>query len=118
MCMDRISQVRRGACIKMNLPPIRTAEDTDQAAAKVTQAVWRGELTPTDGGIAMHLLESRSRIMDRVQREGERQDERVVTTTTDQALATLTDDELAQLIAITAKLESAGSGADRTERPP
>ena len=69
ICMERISPARRGAYIKMNLPAIRTAQDVDKAAEKVTQAIGRGELMPTQGGTMMNVLESRSRIMERVQLE-------------------------------------------------
>jgi hypothetical protein len=69
ICMERISPARRGACITMNLPAIRTAKDLDKAAEKVTQAIRRGELTPTEGETMMNLLESRSRVMERGQLE-------------------------------------------------
>ena len=96
----------------MNLPPIKTAADVDKAAEKVTQALRRGAITPTEAAILMTTLESRPRIMGRVPPEEH--------TTTDQkeltdpGLTRLTDDELDQLIALTEKLEGAGSGADRT----
>ena len=69
ICMERISPARRGAYITMNLPAIRTAKDLDKAAEKVTQAVRRGELTPTEGETMMNLFEIRSRIMLGVQLE-------------------------------------------------
>jgi hypothetical protein len=69
LCMERISPARRGACITMNLPPIRTAGDVDKAAERVTQAIRRGDLTPTEGGTMMNVLESRSRVIERVQME-------------------------------------------------
>ena len=70
MCMERISPARRGATIRMNLPPIRTAQDVDRAAEKVTQAIRRGDLTPAEGGTMMNILESRSRVIERGQWEG------------------------------------------------
>jgi hypothetical protein len=69
MCMERVSPSRRGACITMNLPPIRTAGDIDKAAERVTQAIRRGDLTPAEGGLMMNILESRSRVIERVQLE-------------------------------------------------
>ena len=69
LCMERISPARRGACITMTLPAIRTAEDIDKAAERVTQAIRRGDLTPAEGGTMMNILESRSRVMERVQLE-------------------------------------------------
>ena len=53
----------------MNLPPIKTAADVDKAAEKVTQAIRRGDLTPAEGGTMMNILESRSRVIERVQLE-------------------------------------------------
>ena len=70
ICMERISPARRGASIQMNLPPIKTAADVDRAAEKVTQAIRRGNLTPTEGATMMSILESRSRVFERVQLEG------------------------------------------------
>jgi hypothetical protein len=69
MCMERISPARRGAIVTMSLPPIRTAGDVDKAAESVTQAIRRGNLTPAEGGIMMNILESRSRVIERVQLE-------------------------------------------------
>ncbi len=69
LCMERISPARRGACIRMNLPPIKTAEDVNKAAEKVTQAIRRGEITPAEGDTMMNILESRSRVIERVQWE-------------------------------------------------
>jgi hypothetical protein len=60
MCMDRISPARQDSYIKMPLPAIRTAQDVDQAAEKVTQAVWRGAITPAEGEKMMSVLKSRS----------------------------------------------------------
>ena len=69
LCMERISPARRGACITMTLPVIRKAEDIDKAAERVTQAIRRGDLTPAEGGTMMNILESRSRVIERVQLE-------------------------------------------------
>jgi hypothetical protein len=69
MCMERISPARRGAIVTMNLPPIKTAADVEKAAESVTQAIQHGELTPAGGGTMMYILESRSRVIERVQLE-------------------------------------------------
>jgi hypothetical protein len=69
LCMERISPARRGPVITMALPAIKTAADVDKAAEKVTQAIRRGEITPADGGILMNILESRSRVIEKVQWE-------------------------------------------------
>ena len=69
LCMERSSPARRGACIRINLPAIKTAEDVNKAAEKVTQAIRRGEITPAEGDTMMNILESRSRVIERVQWE-------------------------------------------------
>ncbi|HXP89152.1 MAG TPA: hypothetical protein VN841_30810 [Bryobacteraceae bacterium] len=116
MCMERVSPARRGACISMNLPAIRTAGDVDKAAEKVTQALRRGDITPTEGGVLMNTLESRSRIMGRVLPEEPIAANQIELR--DPELAALTDDELAQLLAITTKMEAARSSAGRDHAPP
>jgi hypothetical protein len=116
MCMERVSPVRRGASITLNLPPIKTAGDVHKAAEKITQAIRRGDITPTEGAILMSTLESRSRIMERVPLEPQ------ITANTpgsrDAELAALNDEELAQLIALTQKMEGARSGLGREDTPP
>lgn len=69
MCMERISPPRRGAAIPIDLGAIRTAGDVGRAAERVTQAIRRGGITPGEGGTLMNLLESHSRILERVQME-------------------------------------------------
>ena len=67
--MERISPAKRDACIRLSLPSIKTVKDLDQAAEKVTQALRRGEITPSDGETMMNILESRSRVIERVEFE-------------------------------------------------
>jgi hypothetical protein len=61
ICMARISPARLDAFIRMSLPPIKKAGDLDEAAEKVTQALGRGKITPTEGGKVMSILVGRSR---------------------------------------------------------
>ena len=56
LCMGHISPARQEACIRMILPPINTAQDVDKAAEKVTQAMTRGKLTPTEGGKVISIF--------------------------------------------------------------
>ena len=69
LLMDRISPARRDACIRMSLPSIRTAQDVDKAAEKVTQAIRRGDIAPAEGETMMKILEMRSGIIATVQLE-------------------------------------------------
>ena len=69
LCMQWIIPARRGAYIRINLPPIKSIADIDKAAEKVTQGIRRGKLTPTEGSTMMSILESRSRVIEKVQLE-------------------------------------------------
>ncbi len=57
---------RDTSSIRLVLPKTRTAQDLGKAAEKVTQAVARGKITPTEGEKMMGILESQSRIIERV----------------------------------------------------
>jgi len=69
ICMDRISPARRDACFRMSLPPVRTAQDLDQAAEKLTQGIRRGKIAPAEGEKMMNIFEMRSRIIQTAQWE-------------------------------------------------
>ena len=69
ICMERIHPARPDACVQLSLPSIRTAQDLEKAADKVTQAIRRGKITPLEAGKMMSILESRSRILENVQFE-------------------------------------------------
>lgn len=56
LCLDRIAPPRKDAAISIDLPPIKTAEDTMTASAAVLAAVAAGEITPDEAGRIMALL--------------------------------------------------------------
>jgi hypothetical protein len=60
LCRERISPARRGTCIRLNLPSIRSAQDLNQAAERVAQAIKKGKVTPGEGETLMNILEIRS----------------------------------------------------------
>ena len=64
MCMERISPARRNAYVRISLPKIENAQDVGRAAAKVTQSIQRGKMTPEQGETMMNILEMRSRIIE------------------------------------------------------
>jgi predicted DNA-binding protein (UPF0251 family) len=81
LCMERISPARQDACIQMNLPRIKKAEDLEKAAEKVTQNVGRGKITPIEGEKVMNILQIRSRLIETGQLENrveKLEEERVV----------------------------------------
>jgi len=65
LCMDRVSPARRDAPVRINLPRIKTIQDLDKAAEKVTQAVGHGRLAPADGEKVMNIIEIRSRLIEK-----------------------------------------------------
>ncbi len=70
ICMDRISPARFNELIRISLPSIKIAGDVHKAAEKVTQAVGRGRITPTEGGKMMSILASRANIIETVLLDG------------------------------------------------
>ncbi len=68
MCMERVN-ARREACIRMSLPTIRSAADIGRAAEKITNAIRAGGISPDEGETLMRILESRSRVIERVEFE-------------------------------------------------
>jgi predicted DNA-binding protein (UPF0251 family) len=65
ICMEHIFPARRHASIRMSLPRIRTAQDLEKAAEKVTQAIGRGRVAPAEGETMMNIFEIRSRIIEK-----------------------------------------------------
>jgi hypothetical protein len=69
ICMDRILPARREASIRVSLPRIKTAQDLEKAAEKVTQAIGRGRIAPAEGETMMNVFEIQSRIIEKSQYE-------------------------------------------------
>lgn len=69
LCMERISPARHDAHIRLLLPPVRNAKDVESAAEKVLKAIGRGRITPAEGDTMIGLLESQSRIIERLDLE-------------------------------------------------
>lgn len=69
ICMDRVFPARRDAPIRLSLPRIKTAQDLEKAAEKVTQAIGRGRIAPAEGETMMNILDIRSRIIEKGQYE-------------------------------------------------
>ena len=69
ICMDRILPARRDASIRVSLPRIRTAQDLEKAAEKVTQAIGRGRIAPAEGEKMMNIFEIQARIIEKRQYE-------------------------------------------------
>lgn len=66
ICMERISPARRDQCVRVVLPKIQTAKDINRAAEMITKAIRLGQITPLEGETLMNILESRSRVIEKV----------------------------------------------------
>jgi hypothetical protein len=69
ICMERIFPARRAASIRLSLPRIQTAQDLENAAEKVTQAIGRGKIAPAEGETMTNIFEIRSGILEKGQYE-------------------------------------------------
>jgi hypothetical protein len=69
ICMECIRPARRDPFLQMNLPPMKTAKDVDRAAEKLTQAIRRGDLSPSEIETLSKIIESRARGIERVEFE-------------------------------------------------
>src|SRR5579862_5463075 len=61
ICMERVFPARREGSVRVSLPRIKTVQDLEKAAERVTQAVGRGKIAPAEGETLMNIFESRSR---------------------------------------------------------
>lgn len=64
LCLDRIAPPRKDAPISIELPLIRTAEDTVAASTSVLAAVAAGDVTPDEAGRVMALLTAHKAIVE------------------------------------------------------
>jgi hypothetical protein len=63
-CLERKMPAPRDAVIQINLPKIKTMEDVTAAAAKVTRAMGKGDLSPSEGETIMNVLETHARLIE------------------------------------------------------
>ena len=69
LCLERIAPPRRDAPVAFALPAVATAKDAATAAAAVLGAVAGGDLTPTEGGHVMALIEVYRRTLETTELE-------------------------------------------------
>ena len=69
ICFERIAPPRRDAPVTFDLPPIQSASDAAKAAGAVLAAVALGDLTPTEGGHIMGLVETFRRTLETTELE-------------------------------------------------
>jgi hypothetical protein len=64
LCLERLAPARKDAPIVIELPPIKTAEDVQEASSRVLQAVGAGDITPDEAGRVMALLTAHRAIVE------------------------------------------------------
>ena len=63
VCMDRIAPPRRDRLVQLPLPKMRKASDAVGASAAIVEAVSGGELTPSEAGELIKVIESYARTL-------------------------------------------------------
>jgi hypothetical protein len=64
LCLDRIAPPRKDAPISIELPPVKSAEDTVAASSALLDALTAGEVTPDEAGRVMALLTAHKAIVE------------------------------------------------------
>ena len=63
ICLDRIAPTRKDRHIEFSLPNMEKASDAANASAAIVQAASSGELTPSEAGELMRVVESYARTL-------------------------------------------------------
>jgi hypothetical protein len=61
VCLDRIAPPRKDRHIESSLPKMEKASDAAKASAAIVEAATRGELTPSEAGELLKIVESYTR---------------------------------------------------------
>ncbi|HEY6341268.1 MAG TPA: hypothetical protein VIY49_07235 [Bryobacteraceae bacterium] len=69
LCVERINPTRRGVPLSFKLPRIRSAQDAERAAEKVTQALQHGQCTPPEAIEVMRFLQAHAQLLQDIQME-------------------------------------------------
>lgn len=64
LCLDRLAPPRKDAPISIQLPPVKSADDTVAASTAVLAAMSSGEITPDEAGRVMALLTAHRAIIE------------------------------------------------------
>ena len=63
ICLDRLAPTRKDRHIEFTLPKMEKASDAAEASAAIVEAVALGELTPSEAGELMKIVESYARTL-------------------------------------------------------
>jgi hypothetical protein len=64
LVLERISPVRRGRPVHLDLPAVRTASDVAEAMSVLTRAIASGELTPDEAATVAAVFELRRKALE------------------------------------------------------
>src|SRR5271165_3862241 len=64
LVMDRISPVRKGRPVQLDLPAVRTASDIAEAMATLMMAMASGDVTPDEAATVASILEMRRKVLE------------------------------------------------------
>lgn len=64
LVLDRILPPKKEAPIFINLPPVKTGSDILEAIHRVTQAVSRGELSPSEADCLTRIIERQAKVIE------------------------------------------------------
>jgi hypothetical protein len=63
ICMDRLAPPRKDRHIELSLPKMEKASDAANASAAIVEAASAGELTPSEAGELLKIVESYARTL-------------------------------------------------------
>jgi hypothetical protein len=69
LCVERINPARRGVPLSFKLPTIRSTQDAERAAEKVSAALHRGQCTLAEATEAMRFLRAHTQLLQDLQME-------------------------------------------------
>ncbi len=64
LVLDRILPPKKEASIFIDLPATKTSSDILEAIHRITQAVSRGELSPTEGDCLTRIIERQAKVIE------------------------------------------------------
>jgi hypothetical protein len=64
LCLERLVPPRKDTPVSIDLPPVKSAEDTVAASSAVLAAVGAGDITPEEAGRLMTLLTAHRAIVE------------------------------------------------------
>lgn len=64
LVLDRVLPPKKEACVFIDLPAMKTGSDILEAIHRVTQAISRGKLSPTEGDCLTRIIERQAKAIE------------------------------------------------------